>query len=98
MNFAGATNCWTSFQPGIWTTGDDRFWTDLSFTYQEGLFEPSSCTLTGVRAQTFGFTVVSANTPLVVVSGATETLHVVVQGPTSDYSGPLSLLATVTSP
>jgi hypothetical protein len=98
MNFAGATNCWASYQLGIWTTGNDRLWTDIQFTYQQGLFQPSSCTLTGVRAQTSGFSIVSANTPLVVVSGATETLHVVVQGPSTDYTGPLSLLAMVTSP
>jgi hypothetical protein len=97
MNFSGAANCWTSFHPsGVW--GDDRWSSDIQFTYQQGLFEPASCTLTNVRAQTSGFGIVSVNTPLVVVSGATETLHIVVQGPSTDYTGPLSLIGTVTSP
>ncbi len=97
MNFAGATNCWVSFHPGgVW--GDNRWWADIRFTYQQGFLQPASCTVTNVRAQTSGFSIVSVNTPLVIVSGATETLHVVVQGPPTDYTGPLSLLAYVTSP
>lgn len=99
MNFAGATNCWSSVSlTGYGITFNNEWTVAVRFTYQQGFLQPSSCTIQGVRSQTTGLTVVSANTPLVVVNGATETLQLTVRGPDYDYAGSLSLLATVSSP
>jgi hypothetical protein len=99
MNFAGATNCWASVSlTGYGITVGNEWTVSVRFSYQQGFLQPASCTIQTVRSQTPGLTVVSANAPLVVVNGATETLQLTVRGPDYDYTGSLSLLATVSSP
>ena len=99
LNFAGATNCWSSTSlTGYGITFNNEWTVSVSLSYHQGFLQPASCTVQSLRAQTTGFTVVSANTPLVVVDGATEILEMTVRGPAYDYTGSLSLLATVSSP
>jgi hypothetical protein len=54
-----------------------------------------ACTVTGVSVNTTGFSVVSSNTPLLVDTSGITTLQIVVGYPTSSYSGPLNLTASL---
>ena len=60
--------------------------------------DPDSCTVQSASVSTSGFTYVSANTPLTVDSGATQTLSVSLDAPDTNETGALTIDASVTAP
>jgi hypothetical protein len=55
-----------------------------------------ACTVTGINVSTTGFSLASANVPLVINASGTTLLTIVVNLPTSAFLGTLNLTATVT--
>ena len=99
LNFAGATNCWSSSTGrGEVVPGGAQFTTTWTMSYTAGAFDPDRCTVQSVSVQTAGFSLVSSNTPLTVLSGGSQSLTMRIQAPNADFTGVLTLLLTVTSP
>jgi hypothetical protein len=100
MHPTGAPNCWTSptIGPGHIVDGGAPLTTTWKYSYSAGSAEPSSCTIQSVTVQSAGFTLVSANTPLVVENNGTQTLTVTVKVPGFPFTGALSLGLSDTSP
>lgn len=99
INFAGATNCWTSSTgSGEVVPGGAQFTTTWTLSYTAGAFDPDRCTVQSVSVQTVGFSLVNSNAPLTVLSGGTQSLTIRLQAPNADFTGVLTLLLTVTSP
>lgn len=96
--FNGA-NCWTSSTGNGGVLGiNQQFTTTWTFSYNAPFLGSSTCTIQSVAIQTPGFSLVYANTPLVVHTGGSETASVEVQTPGSAFTGVLTIEATVTSP
>ena len=99
LDITGATNCWTSSTgSGEVVPGGAQFTTTWTLSYTAGAFDPNSCTVQSVSVQTAGFSLVSANTPLTVPDGGSQSLTIRIQVPNADFTGVLTLLLTVTSP
>jgi hypothetical protein len=98
-DFSGPSNCWGDMTGnGTVVTGGDQFTVTIKLSYTAGLLDPNSCTVQSESVGTSGFTYVSANTPLVVDSGSTQTLAVTVRAPVTNETVVLTLDGTVTSP
>jgi len=99
ISITGATNCWTlSTGSGETVPGGASFATTWTLTYHAAAFDPPSCTVQGVSLGTPGFALSSANVPLTVLDGGTQTLTLRIVAPSSDYTGALSIILEVTSP
>ncbi len=99
ISITGATNCWTSTTGnGETVPGGSAFTTTWTLSYTAGAFDPSSCTVQSVSLGTPGFALSSANVPLTVPDGGTQTLTLRIVAPNSDYTGALSIILAVTSP
>jgi hypothetical protein len=98
-DFSGPSTCWGDMTGnGTVVTGGDQFTVTIKLSYTAGLLDPNSCTVQSESVGTSGFTYVSANTPLVVDSGSTQTLAVTVRAPVTNETVVLTLDGTVTSP
>jgi hypothetical protein len=98
-DFSGASNCWGDANAtGETVTGGDQFTVDIRLSYTAGLLDPDSCTVQSESVATSGFTFVSANTPLVVDSGTTETLSVNLIAPDQNTTLTLVLDGVDSSP
>jgi hypothetical protein len=98
-DFNGPSNCWGDLTTkGLNVTGGANFNVTIQLSYTAGLLDPSSCTVQSTSVATAGFTFVGSNTPLVVVTGTTETLRVTLIAPSQNESIVLSIDGTVTSP
>lgn len=97
--FSGASNCWTSATGAGGVVAAGGQWTETdTLSYTAGLFQPSSGTVQSVSVATQGFSIVTANVPLVVDSGGSQTLSVTVTVPSTSYTGALSVNVVDTSP
>jgi hypothetical protein len=95
---AEASTCWTSSSgTGGEVVAGQSYDTSWTFSYTKSLFGPDSCTIQSVSMQTNGFTIVSANTPLVVDSGGSQVLTIVIGTPSSAYTGAVTIDMTVTA-
>ena len=99
IDITGATNCWTSSTgTGETVPGGAQFTTTWTLNYTAGPFDPDRCTVQSVSVQTVGFSLVSSNTPVTVLTGGSQSLTIRLQAPNTDYTGVLTLVLTVTSP
>ncbi len=99
LQISPAGTCWTSgTYSGTTVLAGTSIYDSWTFNYNAGLFQPNTCTIQSVSVSTAGFSLVSANTPLVVNDGGSQTLTVTVSTPSSAYTGVLALLLTVSSP
>lgn len=97
--FSGPSNCWSSMSSGGQTVAaGDQFTVTIKLSYTAGLLDPDSCTVKSETVATSGFTVDSANTPLVVDSGSSQWLSVTLTAPNTNETVVLTLDGTVTSP
>lgn len=97
--FSGASNCWTSATGSGGVVAGGGQWTETdTLSYTAGFLQPSSCTVQSVSVATPGFSLVTANVPLVVDSGGSQTLSVTVTVPNTAYTGALSINVVDTSP
>jgi hypothetical protein len=97
--FSGPSNCWSSMTTsGQTVAGGAQFTVTIKLSYTAGLLDPDSCTVQSEAVSTAGFSVDSANTPLVVDSGSTQTLSVTLTAPNTNETVVLTLDGTVTSP
>lgn len=97
--FSGASNCWaTATTPGLAVAGGAQFTVSIRLNYTAGLLDPSTCTVQSVGVSTSGFSLVSANVPLVVASGGSATLSVTLRAPTADQTEALTLDCQTSSP
>jgi hypothetical protein len=97
--FSGPSNCWSSMTTsGQTVAGGAQFTVTIKLSYTAGLLDPDSCTVTSEAVATTGFSVDSANTPLVVDSGSSQTLSVTLTAPNTNETVVLTLDGTVTSP
>ena len=91
--------CWTPWtNAGGNVTAGQSFSTTSTLSYTAKHFQPQSCTVQSVSTQTAGFSIVSVNTPLVVASGGTQTLTIVIGTPSSSSTGAVTIDLTVTAP
>jgi hypothetical protein len=96
--FSGAANCWTSSTAaGTVVSGGATFTVSVRLNYTAGKGQPSSCTVQSESVLTSGFTFVSANLPLVVPTGSSQSLSVTVLAPDSNVTTALMLLGSVTN-
>ncbi len=79
-------------------TAGQSFSTSWTLSYTKSLFGPASCTVQSVSMQTTGFSIVSSNTPLVVDSGGSQTLTIVIGTPSTSYTGTVTIDESVTAP
>jgi hypothetical protein len=97
--FSGPSNCWSqATTSGLSVASGAQFTVTVKLSYTAGLLDPDSCTVKSVAVATNGFTVDTANTPLVVDSGSTQTLSVTLTAPNTNETVVLTLDGTVTSP
>ncbi len=97
--FSGASNCWTTATtPGLSVAGGAQFTVSIRLNYTAGLLQPSTCTVQSVGVSTSGFSLVSANVPLVVASGGSATLSVTLRAPSTDQTEALTLDCQTSSP
>jgi hypothetical protein len=93
------STCWTSSTgTGGSVAAGQSFSTSWTLSYTKSLFGPASCTVQSVSMQTAGFSIVSSNTPLVVDSGGTQTLTIVIGTPSTSYTGTVTIDESVTAP
>jgi hypothetical protein len=98
-DFSGPSNCWGSMtSSGLTVASGAQFTVSIKLSYTAGLLDPDSCTVKSVAVATTGFTIDTANTPLVVDSGSSQTLSVTLTAPTTNETVVLTLDGTVTSP
>jgi hypothetical protein len=98
-DFSGPSECWSDMSTkGKVVVGGDQFAVTISLSYTAGLLDPDSCTVQSASVSTSGFTYINANTPLVVDSGATQTLSVTLQAPDTNETVALTIDGTVTAP
>jgi hypothetical protein len=96
--FTGPSNCWGTVRGnGTSVGGGATFTVSVELAYAAGPSEPSSCTVVSVTIATAGFTLVSANTPLVVDSGSSEFLSVEARAPDRNLSESLTVDGNVTT-
>jgi hypothetical protein len=97
--FSGPSNCWGSMSTaGMTVASGSQFTVSVKLSYTAGLLDPDSCTVKSMAVGTTGFTIVTANTPLVVDSGSSQTLSVTLTAPNTNETVVLTLDGTVTSP
>ena len=97
--FSGPSNCWSSETTGGMTVASGaQFTVSVKLSYTAGLLDPDSCTVKSMAVGTTGFTIDTANTPLVVDSGSSQTLSVTLTAPNTNETVVLTLDGTVTSP
>lgn len=97
--FSGSTGCFDSATTdGTQVGGGAMFAVSVNLTYTAAKGGPSTCTIRSETVATSGFTFVSANTPLVIESGNTQTLNVVVQAPSKNVTSSLTLEGEVSAP
>lgn len=84
--------CWTATTgPGGPAASESNFTTTWTLSYLGGNSEPASCTAESVSVTTEGFSIVSANTPLVVSAGESRTLTVVLRTPAAPFTGTVTI-------
>jgi zinc-ribbon domain len=103
VNFEPLTEtstCWpSSTGAGGTVIPGSNLTTTWTLSYKGGSSEPGACTVESVSVQTPGFSIVYANTPLVVNAEETQTLRIVLGTPTTGYVGTVSIdLNVVTVP
>jgi len=101
VNFYVTANpCWTSSGgPGGTVNAGQSFSTSWTLSYTKTLFGPASCTVQSVSSATPGFSIVSSNTPLVVDSGGSQTLSIVIETPSvASWTGVVTINVSVTAP
>jgi hypothetical protein len=97
--FSGPPNCWSNLLDTGRSAGDhENVEVQQALSYRSIGMGPRSCTAASVTVATAGFTLVTDNAPLTIDSGTSATLTVTVETPSSDYTGPLTLDVTATSP
>jgi hypothetical protein len=96
--FSGAPACWASTTgPGTHVAGNQTFAVTVTLSYTAVQGGSQTCTVRSVHVTTGGFKFVSANTPLYVASGGSQTLDVVVRAPDTNVTTVLSIDGNVTS-
>ena len=94
--FIGAScTGWVDFSDaGATVNAGQQFGESISLTNQALL---GTCTANSVSVSTSGFSVVSANTPLTVNAGATQTLSMTFGTPSSTFNGAITVVISVST-
>lgn len=94
--FTGAScTGWSDFSDGGHTVNAGQQFGD-SFSLTNGAIL-GTCTAQSVSVSTSGFSIISANTPLTVNAGASQTLSITYGTPSSSFNGVITVSISVTT-